>query len=1570
MQTQRTVATARTGRRRRIGQALVGLLAVVMAQLGLISPASAATVEVGPVDPATAFPAWVAAAPETTPPDATQRLDLCLDGPNCLGTRAGLVSPDGEAFWFQAAATLSGNVAGIVEVATEAAFADAGPDQEIAFNRVRIRLDVPEAGRYRVDYPYGSKTYTVGADLRINDTQDIGCLTPPCGDFADLADSGDGGVGGSFLRWDTGAPAGFLGDGVTEHTFTGSPLGADRNYVSVVQLTDDPADPTTPIETELARTNAMSIQGKLARPRVMASPVPGSYQSAFDATLIGTEPGAEVWYTTDGSEPATATGAISPTAVVYTGPVAVTADVTIKAVNARDGVAVTDPVTGQIAASTSLRYVVDGVAPTLTATPSSGTYASAQLVTLTATDDKAAAPRIFYTKALVPPGGQDPADPTDQSTPYNGRIPVNGNLDDATTVVKAIAYDDAGNASSVVRREYTINAPDVTANPTGGSFGTAVDVTLKATDPAAKIYYTIDGTDPEIVQDPDTMAITDVVEGIEYTNDPIHLTDLTTLKFLAASTAGQSTVMTEVYNVDIPANRTGGNLGSVGPVDASNGYPFWYGDKGTSSGTGTGEPPVRLELCLQDPLCPVVGDLPDPGQPLSFPDNFPDESFWWSSEAAMDLPGGGSGLLVLAQEAAFAADVVPGGQIAFARLRIRLDDVTPNAEYTVTTPYGVDVVQADDRGRARMTEDIGCLTTPCTDWEAPLDGRIGPFLRWDPDVAPAAPEGYVGNPLVEHEVIGSPRGTNYFRVEGPGVGTAETDLFTVQGKVAELRATVSPGGDLYSNPQDVQITASFPDEAKIVWTTNGSDPQVDAAGNPVPGTGTEEFVPDTSGTATTPQSAPVHIGEGLTTLKFQAIDLADPTVTSEVYSEEYRIEGALPTVSATPDPAGGPFQGAQQVTLTSTGASIFYTTNGTTPAVDATGAPTGSTQAYTGPITVGRPTTLRAFAVSDLGTAGPVARFVYDIKNLNAVGPVSPANGFPTWYEDFGSPTLEPAKLELCIDPADPNCPIVGDLPNPAQPVSFPGNFPDEAFWWAGDASFDAGTTRARLTLGAEAAFANGAPKANDQISFARIRVRADNLVPGATYRVTHPYGVVDLTADGAGSIFSTDDTGCLSAPCDFGLMLRGPVGPFLRWDSGAPAGYVGDGATPHTVVGSPYGTNVFRMERITTGTGAPLATPVALGETDQFVVQGKLASLRVTATPRGGTYTSAQQVTLAASDASAEIRYTTDGTAPTATSTLYTGPVTINAEGTTVLKFQAFGTDGSTSAVGTETYVIDTIAPTVSANPGGGAFPGAQQVTLSTDDGTAQIRYTTNGSTPTATSTLYTGPVTITQTSTLRAIAIDPAGNVSPVGSWSFTIGLPTSSLTLATPSPTPITIGQTTTLSGRLTSGGTGVSGATVVLQSQAVGQTTFQPTGATAVTNATGNYSFAGVAPTATTTYRVVYAGGAQAQGSTSTTQQVQVRAIVTINAMPPVGKGRNMTVSGTLNPAHQGAQITVTFSLAGQRSPRPVTATVAANGTWSVATKAPNRQGTWTTTATWGGDADHLGASATRDLTVTR
>jgi hypothetical protein len=66
----------------------------------------------------------------------------------------------------------------------------------------------------------------------------------------------------------------------------------------------------------------------------------------------------------------------------------------------------------------------------------------------------------------------------------------------------------------------------------------------------------------------------------------------------------------------------------------------------------------------------------------------------------------------------------------------------------------------------------------------------------------------------------------------------------------------------------------------------------------------------------------------------------------------------------------------------------------------------------------------------------------------------------------------------------------------------------------------------------------------------------------------------------------------------------------------------------------------------------------------------------------------------------------------------------------------------------------------------GGGEFAAHQTVTLAQDQG-FDIHFTTDGSTPTSASTLYSGPISINVTTTLKAIAVQPSGGAWPPGFW-----------------------------------------------------------------------------------------------------------------------------------------------------------------------------------------------------------
>lgn len=85
---------------------------------------------------------------------------------------------------------------------------------------------------------------------------------------------------------------------------------------------------------------------------------------------------------------------------------------------------------------------------------------------------------------------------------------------------------------------------------------------------------------------------------------------------------------------------------------------------------------------------------------------------------------------------------------------------------------------------------------------------------------------------------------------------------------------------------------------------------------------------------------------------------------------------------------------------------------------------------------------------------------------------------------------------------------------------------------------------------------------------------------------------------------------------------------------------------------------------------------------------------------------------------------------------------------------------------IGYAEVVIDTVAPPApSANPIGGIYYGEQTVVLSDAEAGVSIYYTTDGTIPTTASSLYSGPIAIGEGITvLKAIAVDAAGNVSPV--------------------------------------------------------------------------------------------------------------------------------------------------------------------------------------------------------------
>ena len=191
-------------------------------------------------------------------------------------------------------------------------------------------------------------------------------------------------------------------------------------------------------------------------------------------------------------------------------------------------------------------------------------------------------------------------------------------------------------------------------------------------------------------------------------------------------------------------------------------------------------------------------------------------------------------------------------------------------------------------------------------------------------------------------------------------------------------------------------------------------------------------------------------------------------------------------------------------------------------------------------------------------------------------------------------------------------------------------------------------------------------------------------------------------------------------------------------------------------------------------------AAAIAPGYKLSYLASGvfnMVAANPVMSTPPGS-YSGAQSIALSTITPNAAVFYTTDGSTPTTQSTAYTGPIVMNATGT--IKAIAGRKGYANSALVTATYSIGatsaappengaTATPTIS--PVGGSFTSAQTVTIADATSGAAIYYTTDGTTPNALGVRYAGPITVSNSETVKAVAIASGFTASAADAAAFVI-------------------------------------------------------------------------------------------------------------------------------------------------------------------------------------------------------
>jgi hypothetical protein len=272
---------------------------------------------------------------------------------------------------------------------------------------------------------------------------------------------------------------------------------------------------------------------------------------------------------------------------------------------------------------------------------------------------------------------------------------------------------------------------------------------------------------------------------------------------------------------------------------------------------------------------------------------------------------------------------------------------------------------------------------------------------------------------------------------------------------------------------------------------------------------------------------------------------------------------------------------------------------------------------------------------------------------------------------------------------------------------------------------------------------------------------------------------------------------------------------------------------------------------------------------------------------PPPTTYHTIQTVTISESMSGTTIYYTTDGSIPTTNSAVYSAPITVST--TTTIKAMATYPNVSypkllPSGVVAGTYSIvlpQAAAPTFSPTPS--TYSGALSVTLSASAGLS-IYYTTDGSTPTTNSTLYTGAISVSMNTTINAIAAGTGYLPSAVASGTYYIQGPAPTFS---PASGTYYTSQSVTLSDA-------VSGATIY----------YTTNGASPTTSSASCSNPCTITVPATTTIKAMAAGGGYSASNVTV-------ATYTIAAATPtfsLGSGTyNTPQSVTLSDATSGVTI---------------------------------------------------------------
>ncbi len=1015
----------------------------------------------------------------------------------------------------------------------------------------------------------------------------------------------------------------------------------------------------------------VGVYGLIGAQPLTATPVltPGteSFSGSLSVVITDATAGSTIYYTTDGSTPTAASA-------VYTNPVAVSSTATIQAIASAPGY-------DQSAVGTATYTDASQVA-TPVISPGSGIVTAAFSATIT---DATTGSTIYYTT--------DGSTPTTASTQYTAPVSVT-----ATETLNAIAAAPSLINSAVASASYTFNTGGLSF-PVGFAGSQSILILNGSTD--------LDDSRLQITNG----ALNEA--GSAWYYQPVNVQAFTTeFSFQLSNPAGNGITFTIQGNGTTALGQSGSGLGYEG---IANSVAIKF-DFNTVVGSGTDSTGLYENGAI--PTVPAI-DLSTSGINLL-------------SDDTMDVKLAYNGTV----------------------LSMTITDLVTGAAYTTSWTVNIPSIVGGNTAYVGFTGGSGTSSSSqkMLTWTYSTGSTALP-LTTSPAFSPAGGN-YATAPTVSITSLTS-GASIYYTTNGTAPTTSST-LYSApisvsssekleaiavapsyaSSAVATAAYTIAPSlpaptfslaGGTYFSTQSVTITDSTPGTT-IYYTTNGTTPTTSAA----------------------IYTGPISVTASET---LEAIAVESGYANSPATSAIYTISSRLPT--PTFSPAAGNYTTTQTVTLSDqAGATIYYTTNGTTP--------TTSSTIYTGPIAVDWTQTIQAIAVEAGATNSSVGTSAYGI-NLGGTNYINyPSGGISATNLslNFG-PTVTNGLLQL----TDGN---TGEFRTAWYNTEVPvGTFITDFTFQQLNATADGFTFAIQSGNPYELGYSGGG--------------LAYQSIPNS---VAVKFDLYNNNGEGSDSTGLYTDGAAPTVPSvdlsSTGINLHSGdvMHAHMTYDGTNLTMVLTDTVTNATVT-EIFPANIPNLVGGTTAyvgftaaSGAASAVQNILSWSFESPAQTTPATSAPAFSPVAGTYSTAQTVTITSATSGATIYYTTNGTTPTTSSSVYSGPITVSA--TETLEAIAVASGYTTSSTSSAAYTIGAALPAPAFSVAAGTYATAQTVTISDSTAGATFYYTTNGTTPTTSSTLYSGPITVSSTETLEAIAVETGYSNSPATSAAYTITSP----------------------------------------------------------------------------------------------------------------------------------------------------------------------------------------------------